>query len=186
MMRRRTARAAVATVVVLTAGACAPPRVTPSAEGATTVVVVRHAEQEAGAGNDPSLSELGRERAAALAEALAGARVVGVYSTQYRRTRETAEAVARALGLESSIRPIDASNASTYADALVAEILATHAGGTVLAVGHSNTVPQLVKALGGGEVDVIPESEYDRFYVLVIDGPDAVRAFAGSYGRETH
>lgn len=115
---------------------------------------------------------------------LSGADVAAVYSTQYRRTRDTGAVVAEAAGVDLTVRPIDAANAARHARDLAAEIIATHGGRTVVVVGHSNTVPDVVAALGGGEVEDLPESEYDRLYLLVLDG-SGVRSVAARYGRPT-
>jgi phosphohistidine phosphatase SixA len=87
------------------------PVVSPTA--ATTIVVVRHAEKSMDHPTDPSLSEAGRERARALAAALQGTGVSAIYTTQYKRTRETAQPLADELGISISERP--ASSAPTYA-----------------------------------------------------------------------
>ena len=43
--------------------------------------------------------------------------------------------------------------------------------GTILVVGHSNTIPELVDLLGGKPGAPIDEaSEYDRLYVVTVDG----------------
>lgn len=179
--RRGGARGLLAGLACLLALGCGAARaVTPAAT--TTVVVVRHAERSAEGGSDPGLSVEGRARAEELARMLAGADVAGVYSTQYRRTRETALPVARGAGVELSIRAIDAANASRHAADLAAEVIAAHRGRTVVVVGHSNTVPELVGALGGGEAAEMAESEYDRLHLLLIDASGRVRAFAARYG----
>src|SRR5262245_47640022 len=64
-----------------------------------TVLCVRHAEKDAAGGADPGLSESGRKRARALADALRSAHVSRLYASTLRRTRETLEPLARQLGL---------------------------------------------------------------------------------------
>ena len=110
-----------------------------------TVVVVRHAEK-ADASRDPSLSEAGRARALALDSALADARVTAVIVTPYRRNAETAAPVAARHGLTPIVVPVSG-GVDTHAAAVTAE--AMRHGGTVLVVGHSNTVGAIVGAAVG-------------------------------------
>ena len=139
----------------------------------TMVVLVRHAEKEA-AGDDPILTATGRERANRLAHVLAEGGLDAVYASQFRRTQETAEIVASAVGIDVSI--VDARDV----EGLATRIRAEHAGQTVLVVGHSNTVPAVVRALGA-EAPEIPEDEYDDLFVVFVDGKGA-RAVHLNYG----
>ncbi len=146
----------------------------------TVIVVVRHAEKASDDPRDPSLSEAGRKRAQALAESLARAGLDAVYTTQFRRTRQTAEPAAQAAGVEPQVRPVSADNAPGYGAGLLAEIRALPAGSTVLVVGHSNTVPGLVEAFSGQRVPEMPETEYDRYTVVVL-GEDGARVLSSRY-----
>ena len=139
----------------------------------TMVVLVRHAEKEA-VGDDPILTATGRERAERLAHVLAEGGLDAVYASQFRRTQETAEIVASAIGIDVSI--VDARDV----EGLATRIQAEHAGQTVLVVGHSNTVPAVVRALGA-EASEIPEDEYDDLFVVFVDGEGA-RAVHLNYG----
>lgn len=151
--------------------ACAPPqsaRVAPVAAGTTTVVVVRHAEKSTDDPRDPSLSAAGEERARALNSVLKDAGVTDIYTTQYKRTRQTAEPLAQQSGISITERPINTANSATYARDLTQEILTRSAGKGVLVVGHSNTVPDIVKSLSGSAVPAITDAEYDHIFVVVI------------------
>jgi broad specificity phosphatase PhoE len=146
----------------------------------TTIVIVRHAEAVPDAGRDPVLSEAGAARAKALAAALSGADVAAVYSTQYQRTRLTGEPVAAAAGTTVTVLPIEGDTAA-YASALVARVLSTHAGRTVVIVGHSNTVPALVKAFSGvGEGDIAHDT-YDLMFVVTAEAPGKARVVRARY-----
>ncbi len=57
-------------------------------------------------------------------------------------------------------------NPARDTDGLVARLRAEHAGGVVLLVGHSNTVPAIIKALGGPDV-TIGDMEYDNLFIFV-------------------
>lgn len=123
----------------------------------TIVYLVRHAEKEPG--RDPALTPDGRERANMLADILADADLAAVYSTQFRRTRDTAGPIASRLGF-----PI------LYYDPQYLDTFATQLqglDGNALVVGHSNTTPELVTALGGeAGAPIVEANEYDRLYVL--------------------
>jgi broad specificity phosphatase PhoE len=139
----------------------------------TVVVVVRHAEKATDDPKDPTLSEAGQARAQRLAAALRGLRPAAAYATQYRRTQMTAAPTALGNGFEVTVRPIDASNEATYAADLAHDIRQGPPGRAVLVVGHSNTVPDVVKAFTGSEPEPIADDEFDRVYVVTLpaDGP---------------
>jgi phosphohistidine phosphatase SixA len=178
----RTARLAFAAVtfVALVAGvsegtlaaqrAEAPRRasVAPAVAAPTVVLVMRHAERAAEPGPDPALSAAGAERAQRLAEAARDAKVSAVIGTQFRRTRETAAPLAQAAGVPVTERPITPANAATYAADLARDIREQHAGRTVAVIGHSNTVPAIVAALGGGAPPTLGESDYGDAFVIVL------------------
>ena len=120
------------------------------------VVLVRHAEPATG-GTDPGLSQGGARRATRLAKMLADAGITDIFTSDLRRTRETAQPLASL----SSITPVViASNPAAAA----AQIRA--AGKRVLVVGHTNTVPLIIKALGGPPDVVIKPKEFNRLLVL--------------------
>jgi phosphohistidine phosphatase SixA len=171
---------------VLLAQACAAPqatRIAPIAVAGTTVVIVRHAEKSTDDPRDPSLSAAGQQRARDLSIVLKDAGVTDVYVTQYKRTRQTAEPLAQASGISVIERPIDATNSATYAQDLAHEILTRSAGKSVLVVGHSNTVPDIVKALSGNAVPPITDAEYDHIYVVTIAATGSPRVMQLRFGR---
>lgn len=136
-------------------------------QATTTVIFVRHAEKALVPTDDPGLNEAGKRRAAELARQLVDADVVAgvdaIYSTSYRRTEETVQPVATALGLP--ITSYDVSNTASIMDEIVKE----HKGKIVLVVGHSNTVPALIGNMGASKkVPEIDENEYDNIYVVSI------------------
>ena len=157
------------------------PPVDTTQAGTTTVIVVRHAEAVPGAGRDPALAKHGAARAAALAGALGHANVSAVYATQYQRTQLTGAPAAAARGLTVTVKPIEG-DADAYAAKLAAEILAMHAG-TVLIVGHSNTVPALLKAFSGVVIPDLAHDSYDTMFVITVRGPGQGSAVRARYGR---
>lgn len=155
-------RVTVATLLACLTACTSMPAEKPA--DAATFVIVRHAEKVADAGDDPSLTDAGRARAAGLARALAGAPVVAVYSTAFARTQETARPTADAHAL-----PVTTYDAGAPADALASRLRAAHGTGTVLVVGHSNTVPAIASALCRCHVPPMEETEYDRRLVVTVD-----------------
>lgn len=124
-----------------------------------TTFVIRHVEKQAG--DDPLPSEAGLLRAQALMERLAEVPLVAVYSTPLRRTIRTALPTAEAQGLE--VTPY------TTTDELRA-LLAGHPGQAALVVGHSNTVPAILEALGTPGPGSIDHGRYGDLYLVVRDG----------------
>ena len=55
------------------------------------------------------------------------------------------------------------------------------AGSAVLVVGHSNTVPGIVTALSGQPAADMPETEYDRYTVVLLDADGAARVVTSRY-----
>lgn len=117
------------------------------------VILVRHGETSGG-GTDPALSEAGVVRARLLAETLSP--VDRVFTTDYRRTKGTAEFAANRFGISAeTYDPRDLAGFASYLKEL---------GGVSLVVGHSNTTGELVRLLGGDPGPPISDSEYDRIY----------------------
>jgi phosphohistidine phosphatase SixA len=134
----------------------------------TVVLLVRHAERAAQPADDPPLTEDGRRRAEALAGIVKDARPAAIITTQLRRTVETAQPSAAAVGMTPEVVPI--SSTTTQQNAVeVAAAVRKHPGTTVLVVGHGNTVPLIITALGGPKLPDICESVYDKLFVLVLD-----------------
>ncbi len=129
----------------------------------TTVILVRHAEKNIEPNNpDPELSPAGQARAQELVRVLGNAGINAIYSTQYKRTQETAKPLADKL--QVSLNVIEAKKTED----LINSIRTTNRGQTILVVGHSNTVPEIVTALGGASVPEIPDSDYDNMFIVSI------------------
>jgi phosphohistidine phosphatase SixA len=144
---------------------------------AQTAVVVRHAEKASETERDPVLSAMGQARAAALDSVLAGAGVTAIVVTPFRRNRETAALVARRYGLTPIEVPVSG-GVPAHARA-VADEVARHQG-TVLVVGHSNTVGAIVAALGGtADLGDLCDSEYQALFT-VLPGGSTVRTRFGA------
>lgn len=160
----------------------AAPALPTAASATTTVVVVRHAEKATDDPRDPSLSPAGQARAQALAAALADAGVSAVFTTELKRTWLTADPVVKRGNLPVQKRPVSGGDVPAQARDLAREILARHAGQTVLVVGHSNTVPEIVKALSGDAVPPIDDSEYDHLFVVTVPASGEGSVIQARYG----
>ncbi len=106
----------------------------------TTVYIVRHAEK-VDETDSTNLSAAGRQRAIALADTLARRGIDSIFTTPYRRTRQTAEPLAQRLGLGITPYP------STPASVIVSRVERIR-NKTGLVVGHSNTILDVAKGLG--------------------------------------
>lgn len=134
---------------------CVGPGQSPDA-GEVTVVLVRHAEKQSGV-PDPGLTPRGESRAQALTRVLKDVEITHIWSTDYRRTRDTALPVLRDRGMDLAI--YDPRQLGVFADQLAGT------PGIHLVVGHSNTTPELVSLLGGDPGSAIRDAdEYDRMY----------------------
>lgn len=127
----------------------------------STIFFVRHAEKAESGGNDPDLSEAGRARAESLANMLKDAGISAIFVTDLKRTQQTAAPLAKMFHLDPTIVPAKDSTA------LIAKLRASTSN--ALVVGHSNTIPDLIKAFGITTPIQIADSEYDNLFVLVLD-----------------
>lgn len=136
-------------------------------QATTTIIFVRHAEKALDGSDDPSLSPAGQRRAAELTRQMVDADVVAgvdaLYATEYRRTRETIEPLAKMLELD--INEYDSGDT----EQVLETILKRHKGKIILVVGHSDTIPQLIANLGASKnVPPIADEEYDNIYLISI------------------
>ncbi|HEY1075921.1 MAG TPA: phosphoglycerate mutase family protein [Fontimonas sp.] len=132
--------------------------------GSGLVILVRHAEKSAQA-SDPPLSAPGGARALALRDALAGFSLAGIIVSDTRRTLQTAAPTAAL----HQLTPIVASTASgmpAHVADIVQRVHELSGQGAVLVVGHSNTLPAVVKALGGSPLLDLAECEFDTLWLL--------------------
>jgi broad specificity phosphatase PhoE len=137
-------------------------------QATTTMIFVRHAEKALMPIDDPGLSAEGEARAAELARQLVDADVVAgidaIYSTDTRRTIETAQPIADALELD-----IQTYENQEDDEPVVDAMVNAHKGKIILVVGHSDTLPTMIAALGASKkVPPIAEFEYDNIYVISI------------------
>ena len=127
------------------------------------VLLVRHADRLDDSEDSP-LSAAGKERAQRLAALLKDVGITAIYTSQFQRTMQTVEPLARAL----KISPVSLPTADQ--EGLIKRIRAEHRQGVVLIVGHQMSVPALLKLLGHTEVITLAATEYDNLFTVVPTG----------------
>jgi len=132
------------------------------------VVIVRHAEKAANGGNDPDLSSAGRARADALARILKDSSITAIFTSEFKRTQETAAPTATSIHVTSTVV------AAKDTAALAARLHQLNGNGLV--VGHDDTIPNIVKALGINSSINIPGTDYSELFIVILgDKPQLLR-----------
>lgn len=126
------------------------------------IYLVRHAEKDTG--NNPSLTDDGKKRAGDLMRALKNKNIQRIYVTQYKRTQMTGDSLRLQLGIDTLHYLADTTALDIYN-----KIIANSDGSkTILIIGHSNTMPKIIKKLGGESIVpfLIPDTEFDNLFLL--------------------
>lgn len=148
----------------------------------STFYIVRHAEKVDNSVN-PALSDLGKERAEDLKKELSDKGISMIYSTNFIRTKNTAQPLAISKGLPVRIY------AASPADSMrvFIEKLKQIKGKRVLVVGHSNTTKYVVNGLLEQDTlrSDIPDNDFDNLYIVRREFFPArkKRFFAKTYGK---
>jgi len=177
MIRRLHALALA--VLVAAPGVALPQR---AAAQTTTVILVRHAEKMTTPGDpNPKLTPAGEQRARDLVTALGRRRVNAVITTDLERTRLTGRPTAERFHLTPEEVQVSG-DVLVHAAAVADAIRSRHRGQTVLVVGHSNTVPKIIAALGGSTLGDICDTAYSNLFTLVIPRRGTPRLAHTHYG----
>jgi len=132
------------------------------------VVIVRHAEKAVSDGGDPDLSPAGRARAEALARILKDSGITAIFTSEFKRTQETAAPTAASAGIATTVVP------AKDPAALVTKL--HQLNGNALVVGHGNTIPNIIKALGINAPINIPDADYSELLIVTLgDKPQLFR-----------
>lgn len=130
-----------------------------------TIILIRHAEKdvsETADKNNPELSAAGLDRAQRLVKKIGKYRPGVIYSTDYKRTKNTVEPLARICKLEVDIYDAGKQNE------LVEQVLNSKTKRFVVS-GHSNTVPLLANLLIKKDLfKPLDESEYATIWLIKI------------------
>jgi phosphohistidine phosphatase SixA len=142
------------------------------------LILVRHAEKKIvpPENKDPDLGPAGVARAEELVRMFSDAGVTAIYATQYKRTQQTVKPLADKLRLP--VTHVEAKQTSE----LVKQIRARGAGQVVFIAGHNNTVPEIIAAMGGPQLPIIPETEYDNLYILTVQTDGSAKLLKMKYG----
>ena len=121
----------------------------------TTYILIRHAEKETTPVDpkDPMLSKEGEARAQSLVKLLEKQKVDAIYSTNFNRTKNTVKPLADSKGLQVQTyeKQPDVANMK----------------GTIVIVGHSNTIPALAnQLLGKEEYKTFDDSDYGNILII--------------------
>ena len=137
------------------------------------ILLLRHAERVEYESPDGVLSEAGEARARVLSRLLQDAGVTAIYTSDRKRTQQTAEPLSKALG----IAPTTVA-AQGQVEATLSLIREREKSGIVVIVSHGDTVPGFLKALGHpGQITIGPREHDDIFVIVPAPGgpPTVVR-----------
>lgn len=127
-----------------------------------TIILVRHAEKADATSQDPELSAEGKQRAERLVNVIGKYKPGAFYSTNFKRTRDTA--LPLATKRKKELETYDARKPAELIDAIMKSKTKRF-----LITGHSNTIPGLANALGKKELfKNLDDSEYGVFWVIRI------------------
>lgn len=131
----------------------------------TTYYFIRHAEKVRNnpADHDPDLTPEGIARAKRWATFFEKIDLDAIYTTDYKRTRQTAAPIANRKNLQPQLYKHD----SLYTQKLKVKTL----GKTVLMVGHSNTNPYFVNSIiGEQKYTDMDDDDYGTLYIVTLAG----------------
>ncbi len=154
-----------------------------------TVFLIRHAEREDEPRQDPPLKKEGVARSQELARLLGNAGIKAIFTSQFTRTKQTAEPLATKLGLTATpftlkINPSNPREIAAESTAEVTNKILERAGESVLVVGHSNSIPDVIKMLGGDVVPTIDERKFNDLFIVTVYAKGKARVVQLKYGAE--
>jgi len=152
-----------------------------------TVFVVRHAEKESEPKQDPPLTKEGVARSQELARILADANIKAIYTSQFARTKLTAEPLVAKSGAavtSLTLKP-NPSNLRLISEESTGELInkiMQRPGESVLVIGHSNWMPDVIRMLGGDTVPTIDEQKFDDLFIITIYAKGKAKVVHLKYG----
>jgi broad specificity phosphatase PhoE len=132
------------------------------AQSVRTIYLVRHADKVSDE-TDALLSDAGHRRAECLANTLADTHIQQIFTSDLQRTQQTAAPLAGQLHLKPVAIPL------SRPDKLI-EAIRSGKAPNVLVVWHDATLSKILRALGAPEIPPIAHTEYDRFFILTLEG----------------
>ena len=114
------------------------------------------------------MSSAGRARADALARILKDSGITAIFTSEFKRTQETAAPTATSTHVTPTVV------AAKDTAALVGKL--RQLNGNALVVGHGDTIPNIVKALGINSSINIPDTDYSELLIVILgDKPQLFR-----------
>lgn len=143
------------------------------------MILVRHAEKAFDEGGDPDLTEEGKVRANELARVLSEVEVDKIYSTAFKRTRQTVEPLAEANALEvEEYNPFELNDIIT--------LIEKHKGQTIVFSGHSNTTPVILnKLVGEDRYRQLDDADYDNLYIVSYLNEGNAKVVSLEFGKDS-
>lgn len=143
-----------------------------------TFFVVRHAEKNPGA--DSTLTQEGHKRAGKLYQILKDSGITRIYSTPYKRTRQTGDSL-RILGKIN----ITLYKPDTTGESLIYEISRNNDWGKkILVIGHSNTLIPILKSLNTFPKDTVGEKDFNFLFIVQRKNKKLAKLFVTRYSPE--
>lgn len=149
-------------------------------QSSTIVLIVRHAEKASDAEDSP-LTEAGVQRAQALVRVAEDAGVGAIYSTQFKRNRDTAQPFSTRSGVSVTELPVNLQHPGDYGKRLAKDILEKHAGRTVLVIGHGNTIASTIEGLTNRAAQ-IGDVQYGNLFIVTVPPTGAASLIKAQYG----
>ena len=162
-------------LLALCLASCSSPR-----QGSTIVLIVRHAEKASEADDSP-LTEVGEKRAQALIHVVENAGVTAIYTSQFKRSHDTAKPLSDRFGIAMTELPVNLQNPGDYGKRLAKDILEKRAGQTVVVIGHGNTIAATIEGLTGRAAPIGDIAYGDLFSVTVSPSGEA-KVIKAQYG----
>lgn len=127
-----------------------------------TIILIRHAEKADATSPDPELSAEGKVRAERLIKVIGKYKPGAVYSTDFKRTRDTAGPMAARRKVH--VQTYDAQKPNELIDVILKSKIKRF-----LIVGHSNTIPGLANLLGKKDLfKNLDDFEYGTIWIVRI------------------
>jgi broad specificity phosphatase PhoE len=128
-------------------------------------------------------------RSQELVRLLSGAGIKAIYTSQFKRTKQTAEPLAAKLGLTATtitLKPnlSDLRLISEESTAETVNKILSAPGENVLLVGHSNSIPDVIKMLGGDVFPTIDERKFDDLFIVTVYAKGKAKVTQIKYGAE--
>lgn len=154
-----------------------------------TVFLLRHAEKGDEPRDNPPLKPEGVARSQELARIVAGAGIKTIITSTFTRTKQTAEPLANKLGITATPIKLELnpSNPRQIAEESTLEVVTKileKPGENVLVVGHSNSIPDVIRMLGGDVVPTIDERKFNDLFIVTVYAKGKAKVTQIKYGAE--